>query len=343
MTSVAVENHLSDIIEAKGASRKHSLLNLRKILKRLGLRLRANRLVICPFTKLPTEVIQQIVSYLPVASQAALALTNKTLLSITGTWAWKQLANSYYYIERIDFLLLLERDDCARYWLCRDCAVLHHKEAHFRKCPAFENGLINWWETNLRWAHIYLIMQRHFYGKDFGLPIEVLSENRIFPEAAFRSGCRQIIKHRKIIGDEVLIKARLIIDASFYAEDYTFIRVYGHLSSRPIIVFGHHKEFRELILCRLKHLRSAQKFCASCTPILRRCKYCAIEYDFPIRSLLKELKLEIDVWANLGSGRDRNDPKWSILNNSGFPEDQPLKYELGSIRAKYELGMVFSD
>ena len=332
------ENNIHGEVKVKGAVRKRSSALFYQILKRCGLRQKAKPLATCcPFTKLPTEIIQQIASYLPLVSQAAVTLTKKSLLNAIGTWSWKELIIRHQ--ERINFLVLLERDNCGRYWLCRDCAVLHHKEVQLWNCPAYEDTFMHYSESHLNWAYIYLIMQQHYRGMDFGLPIDVLSQHHKFPKPAFDFFFCEMVHHGKIINDEIFIKVKLTIDISLCIEE-AYISICNHLSTERYFMMERCEEFQQLLSCRLHHLRLGQKFCAFCTPILRRCKWCAIEYDFPIRSSSKGRKLEIDVWANLGSGQDRSDPKWSLPNSLGFPEDTRLEYELGSIRAKYELGMM---
>ena len=337
-TSAMAELDSRGRIKAKGAGKWPLTASLHYILKAFGLRRKAEPSAIyCPFIRLPTEIIQHIVSFLPLASKAAVILTNKLVINTIGTCSWKTLASTNYNTERTEFLFLLERDNYARYWLCKECAVLHQKEAWFWRCLTFECGLVWGFEPSLKWVHMNLIMQRHFYGKEFGLPIEALSQHWKSPHKSIQ--CREIIRHGKIIDNELFIKLRLTIDASLCPEKVPIL-ICHHLSTKSCGTSRHPTEFQHLISCRLRHLRSLQKFCAFCTPILRRCKWCAIEYDLPISDGSKEPKLDIDVWANLGSGQDRNDPKWSLISSYGFPEDKPLKYELGSIRARYELGTI---
>ena len=337
--AIGEKSNLQRKTKVKGVVRKQPSALLYQMFKRCGLRQKANPLEsCCPFTKLPTEIIQEIVSYLPLVSQAAVALTNKSLLDAIGTWSWKGLTKCQN-MERTNLLVLLERDNCAKYWLCRDCVILHHKEVPLWDCPAYWDTFMNYSKSHLNWAYIYLVMQRHYHGKDFGLSIDVLSQHHKFPKPAFDFSFCEMVHHGKIINNEIFIKVKLTIDVSLNIEK-AYIRICDHLSTQNCYISNRYEEFQQLIKCRLHHLRLGQKFCAFCTPILRRCKWCAIEYDFPIRSSSKGRKLEIDVWANLGSGQDRSDPKWSLLDSLGFPEDTPVKYELGSIRAKYELGMM---
>lgn len=332
---MAEKNSLGKI-RAKGAVKKLSTSTLYHILEGFGLRRKAEPPAIyCLFLNLPIEIVRYIVSFLPLASQAAIILTNKSVFNTIGSYSWKILACTDHEAERNEFLSLLERENYARYWLCKGCAILHQKEGRLWRCLTSECGL--GWDIEIRliWAHVNLVMQRHFYGKEFGLPIEALSQHWKSP--CISSHCREIIRHGKIIDNEVYIKLRLTIDASLCPED-AVIMICHHLSTKSCGISRHSTEFQHLISCRLKHLQSVQKFCAFCAPILRRCKYCAIEYDIPPNDGSKEL--DIYVWANLGSGQDPNDPKWSIISSYGFPEDKSLKYELGSIRARYELGTI---
>ena len=290
-----------------------------------------------PFTKLPIEIIQRIVLYLPLQSQATLFLTNKFLLNAIGSLSWKELACDREKARRIDLLILLERDVGAKYWACRDCAILHSKAAVCWKCPASKSGLISL--CNLQWGHIYLVMQRHFRGNEFGLPIQVLSK-KSDPSGTYMDRYIPVKeRHGKIIDDEIFIKAKLTISASMDIR-LASISICHHLRSKFDCVWLGKTEFHQLISCRLTHLHSEQKSCAYCAPVLRRCKWCAIEYDLFTTKSRKGPRLEIDVWANFGSGQHRSDPKWSLPTSFNWlwVEQAPIKYELGTIRAKYELG-----
>ena len=335
---------LSRRIHAKRNRRKRSKVALDEVAKGLQLSQSAERLATFgPFTNLPIEIIQLILSYLSPTSQAAMTLTNKSLLQVIGTKSWTELASSSQRSEeRTNFLLLLEKDYyLPDHWLCRDCIVFHHKHVYPRRCPAHTviSSFCAGPCTGLRWADIHLVMQRHLYGERFGLPIKALSENESSGSSNYSWSFREYVSSGKIVDGEVLIKLQITLDARAHIES-TFFRICMHLRLPHTKTSLDDTEFQQAISCRLKHLRLQQNICAFCTPILRRCKWCAIEYELSITNSVGKLhdrRLQINVWANAGSGQHHSDPKWSILHYLPFHSDKRVEYELGSIRAKYEM------
>ena len=291
----------------------------------------------CLLLQLPMEILQLIICGLPWASQAAFALTSKSSFKATRTLPWKRLAPAHHNHQRYNFLSLLERDLCAVYWFCKECVILHHKSSDKSNCDAFFNRLFEVYFAEVTWAQVYLVMQRHLRGKDFGLPIEVLSKRYSYPllEFAPRSVLK-FVQHGKIVDGEVLIKACLTVGATPGKVKYD-ITICPHLDTPTREYSWVDKEFQKVLKCRLSHVKSQRKFCDSCVPLPRRCRWCAIEYTFSATNSWQGPTLHITVWANLGSGQDTNDPKWMMLSNFRSYRKEPLNYELGSIRSKYEL------
>ena len=297
----------------------------------------------CPFTNLPTEILQLICCNLPLQSRAALALTNKSLTHVVGNSAWKTLTNPNETENRMDFLTLLERDLCAEFWLCLPCGVLRPK-AHllsyrifFTRCMSHCNySLLNVPGVRLRWPHLHQIMQRHRRGGNFGIPVETLSRSHDISDYYKAGRVKELSLQGKVVEDELLMKASIIFYASTDPEE-SQLKICDHLRL-PYMLYlsGDEEDFSRIVPCRLSHLDSSQNFCADCVPRLRRCAYCAIEYDFAAVQATGQSQLYLEVWANLGKGENPHDPKWTNPRSGQLA--QPLHFELGSIRAKYLRG-----
>ena len=300
----------------------------------------------CPFVNLPAEILQQIYDYLPLQSRAALALANKSLSYVVGNLAWKTLTYPNETRNRMDFLASLERDTCAEIWLCPSCGVLRPKAPFLSKvwfytrCGSHCNySHFDYCSRRLEWGHVYLIMQRHRRGENFGIPVEALSERGHITEYYRAGRLKEISLQGKVVEDELFIKASIIFHASTNPEE-SWLNICDHLRLPRMRYLSEDdldkEEFSRILPCRLSHLGSPQRFCADCVPRLRRCAYCAIEYDFAAVQASGRPQLYLEVWANLGKGESPEDPKWTNPRNGQFA--QPLHFELGSIRAKYVRG-----
>ena len=147
---------------------------------------------------------------------------------------------------------------------------------------------------------------------------------------------REFSRQGKIIKDEVFVKLYILAEGSVNADSF-YLDICNHLRiSYPSTIHERDKEFFDVLKCRQNHLLSAQKFCASCFPCIRRCKFCAIEYDFKATLSSGQPQFLIEVWANLGYGQSPEDLKWKLPGAHGHQER--LNFEPGSIRTKYELG-----
>jgi len=73
---------------------------------------------------LPTELLQHIASFLPIASAASLALLNRPLRRALGDRYWLSLRDATRPSEKRDFLAILERD-LPGFVLCHCCNRFH--------------------------------------------------------------------------------------------------------------------------------------------------------------------------------------------------------------------------
>ena len=293
----------------------------------------------CPFLRLPWELLQLIALKLPLQYQASLALTSKALNHILGSSSWKLLEDKRRRTNRTEFLDLLERDLCAELWHCPFCSMFHRKAnvisgvCGHRRCDASLKRFFGGMDLSLSWSHLYLVKERHLRGGDFGLPIDTLSKDY---EISSGTICRFSMRG-KIVQDEVIVKA-CFVTKGFADEGKFSLFICCHLcalnlaSGEDVI----DKDFLNVLRCRQSHSWSSKKFCPYCAPRLRKCEYCAIEYDFKAFKSALRTWLHFEVWANLGSGQSILDSKWVLpIMNS---KELHSHFELGSIRSKYESG-----
>lgn len=310
----------------------------------------------CPFIKLPIDIIRYIVDFLPLSAQASLALTAKSLCYAVGNQSWKDLGQNHIrarhnwveYAERENFLWLLERDLAADLFYCPGCFLLHPKSAlrpirgdfHYVQCKALTTYVYNRRYLALSWAHVHLVMQRHFRGKDFGLPLDTLSTRYKTPwyKLANVRNVRSFEMQGRIVLNNLIVKRTYVIDV-FRDEALYHLKVCNHLriGTGQATTLLKDDEFMDRIRCRLSHLESSCKYCHFCHPQTRRCRWCAVEYDFHVKQSLYDTRLKIEAWVNFGSGEDLEDPIWT-----GERVHDPLveifDYQRGDVRKMYESG-----
>lgn len=306
----------------------------------------------CPFINLPTIIIQHVANYLPLSGQAALALTAKSLHNAIGRQSWKALGEYRRYrntdrktwVEapaRIDFLNLMERDWAADFYRCPDCVSLHSKitlpsesdRNHKSNCKSLWAYIFDCRYVNLPWSHIHLVMQRHFRGKPYGLPLDRLSREHNRPIQCYN--IRKFTLQGKIVGHELLVKGCFTIKFSSDISHFkicSHLRVGIHLLEKTIPADS---QFESVIRCRLSHCDASRKYCFTCPRCVRRCEWCGVEYDFQASNTNFGKRLEIQTWANLGSGQTTDDPKWTAAMTR-TRQVEALNRNLGSVKALYE-------
>ena len=179
-------------------------------------------------------------------------------------------------------------------------------------------------------------MQRHRRGGDYGIPVETVSKIHNIDKHCKAGEVKEFSLQGKVVEDGLLIKASIIFYASTDPKE-SRLNICDHLRlPRVLHLSQDQEEFSRILPCRLSHLGLSQQFCADCVPRLRRCAYCAIEYDFAAVHASGQAQLYLEVWANLGKGESPQDPKWTNPRSGQIA--QPLHFELGSIRAKYIRG-----
>ena len=303
----------------------------------------------CLLTNLPVFIIQYITGELPLSSQAVLALVSRSLHSAIGSVSWTKLSAKSLREEHLMFLKLLARDTYATHWLCESCSTLHCKIgglkmnyfALLRLCPYSESSVLARLGA-LYWAHVYLVMERHRYGGTYGLPIEALSQNfirKIIHPRTGREFSQNVTQEGKISNNELLVHTRLRTAISPPAKAF-WVEVCQHIRGPSEIDAILDEEYTRVLRCRMSHLGYLKNSCQDCPRRMRRCNWCAIEYDFSVKkTLFKEVKLDLSVWANLGTGRDPDDLKWRLPQTRLSKRScnvTPQNFECGSIRRRFE-------
>lgn len=283
---------------------------------------------------LPTEIIQYIANYLPLDSRAVLALTNRTLCFHVGTESWKELKIPSQKVLRMEFLELLERD-VPHLWLCRTCQNLHRKtikpqqDFHPRGLDRFCNGFYC-----LSFSQVHLALSRHKLGRPHGICLENLAcrGSRRISETTILQYIMKLCIARNHNGvDELLLNAKY--------------RFHGPKGWDPQSVIGDflnlcpHQRLRDaegavarLIKCKSKHFENGNGLnCTKCIG-LKQCSQCPSEYT---ASLAPDLSLRLEVWHNLGPGRNTSDLKWKAISSPIDKLEHRYFFWPGTVQASY--------
>lgn len=294
---------------------------------------------------LPTELLQQISCELPLVDLVAFTLTHKTILYVVGHEPWRLLARDAD--EKRSFLALLERD-LPDTWLCHCQVILRRKAGiqvnNFRdpRCQCEDDHIRYILQVYLTWPMINLVMKHHLLGEDHGLPVSTLSyaENHHASKRYRSCPSYQFTMQAKIVAGEVLVRTTYQLalpsrDAVHMFSPCAHLNFYtdcfrsssrldkGMLSTFPACGF---------------HMKTWGSPCSPSYIGLRRCQYCATEYDISDDPVEGRASIRIQVWQNLGSGHSPAEPKWACATQSSWKlhNKEPLKLGLGSIRTAYE-------
>lgn len=183
---------------------------------------------------MPANIVMEIAIRLPLADRLALSLSCTRLSKllyrtvIEGVRAQQQHDQGRQLLK--DFLSRLERDLGSKYYLCPECTRLHT----FRHLPGpgdrrnsdgplrnpcwakhgyFKNDFRYW----LTWQHGRLVMNRHLYGPEAGLPLTTLD----------------LVSHRDWLG-AAPSRAWKLTYAARIARDELVLRVTHELSAHSL-------------------------------------------------------------------------------------------------------------
>ncbi len=296
---------------------------------------------------LPIELLQQISRELPLVDLVAFTLAHKTIIDIVGRDPWRLLAKDPS--ETRSFLALLGRDPPIR-WVCH-CQLLLRRKGDLRvkgsrnpRCQCEVDRISYVLQVHVTWPMINLVMKQHLLGEGHGLPVSALSyAESHYASKRNRSSCDyQFTMQAKIVAGEVLVRTTYQF-ARPSGDDIHLFTPCAHLNfyadcfrSPTILAHG-----TLLPACGLIHKKTWGSQCSASYVDMRRCIYCATEYDISVDPEESGANIRIQVWQNLGSGYSPAEPKWAYatqLSHQPVEPDnkEPLEFELGSIRAAYE-------
>lgn len=298
---------------------------------------------------LPPELIYMISAHLDDLSAVSLALTCRTLCVLCFP---KDL--HLHNKEKAELLLWLERK-VANVYFCEHCTKLHCWNKRWAK--PFEQ----WWGTSLpceqrsdhrllnvsgvcwiSYHYARLVMNRHFYGLDHGLPLHKIE-----------SSCRDGFREYKNSGRESL-KARIIDDRllllttwTMTGRDARLLRAYidslGIRLCRHMAIHANNHIPKQLP--ELDIQRAIPGYFAPCSASLGSCPVCLTDYDIDIHWNQKKKRFFILTYCyrDLGQCRSPSDWSWRSMTSlraqgitrKELSQDYWLDYGLGVVRDRW--------
>ena len=286
--------------------------------------------------KLPQELRDMVISSLPPASRACLALSCKRMKEIVAPKFYVSVGPYGDQADRHDFLELLERDYP---WSlhCHECNALHTmpenkgpKNIDYEddiesimslQCRAYGQCVRLCPSYQLHFQQYYLLMKQ--IRKGWGWMNRYLLDAFTLKEdlPGYRlPGIRHSVTPRIIQGELILLVEYSLQKrpTSIFYDNLQRIRICPHLNGTRVDA-ATFKPYRYRYHDQLsKYLTLGASLYSSAYPYedLHRCQHCYTEYV--IISSNKELLLK--VWLDLGSGK-RRDLKWEYYAD---PDDNPV-------------------
>ena len=300
---------------------------------------------------LPPELILLISDSLPAASTACLALCSHRFSRILGSSAWTSLQLQHQG-HRMSFFYLLERD-LPEYFACRRCKRLHQNNkvqwpmsgkrlqdvpcvGVFRLFGPPRTTMFRPSRTTMyliNYAHVQLVMKRHYYGPSHGLSIKCFLHTEL-KEYDARGTVELFSVDARIVSNELLMRSQQWILVSQHRSGEFVTRTLLH-SICTHIRTGIWRDDRLLnvIRPRLNQLKAQGR----CYTETEQCTKCHM--DFVLDALDfgdGGVALFVTRWVNLGAGLDMADPKWIHHHWKVRRGDMHYRHHLGSIQAGFE-------
>lgn len=323
----------------------------------------------CPsrLEQLPPELKLKICEYLSPASLTALFTTCKSLRAVLIHNNMIGKLPNLDQEQRVEFLSLLERDLGNRFYVCTVCAKLHRFEPWWGprevgheprglNCPLLDD---KWrlWPYCLGWYHVRLVMNRHLYGPEYGVPLQNLEAARNYP-----SNYRFYWGRRSDVGWHQEWSARIVNDELFLRAKHTIHDHHEH-RLRHIIdteFYGvcRHKTLNAPLLSPLAPphwfnrvpIDPAAPLFVECEESLGSCIQCLTDFTIKVRLRKpgdadhntqidgRDWEITIIAYHQLGSGRSHLDWKWTSFSASNFRPSSPY----GWLLEDHPPGMVMS-
>lgn len=272
--------------------------------------------------RLPNELLLMVLEYMPPAAIACFALTCKRFYSLAIPLASGRFHPVFDRSNRIELLLLLEKDDTARFY-CHYCIQLHVFDKNWnpkttvswQRRPCYNRSVFliggSIRGPNLQLSHhdVRLIMNRHLHGPTHGLPLEALAVSYRNSKSFWgEPGWRETWTPR-IIQDELYLRGKFTV--SYPSHDYAreqvdFPRKFCKHVYYPYSKFpGHTNPSKTLVGLDKKEIYS---YCGSCT-------YCLMDWEMAIEWEPRDdgCTVTTTIYYQLGSCRSPLEWKWNYF------------------------------
>ncbi|KAF8861870.1 hypothetical protein BDZ45DRAFT_671452 [Acephala macrosclerotiorum] len=310
-----------------------------------------------PFSKLPSELLLQIVDHLPPESKVMFAICcrphyfmfRKSILQTLweldshgashpegfesiGTFPWRDFEG------REKILFLLEKD-LPDHIVCTDCGKLHVMATASRHLPSTRssmpyNSWLPCWKKDED-QEVTQVISSEFSSTVFLMIMKAYRQHRIHLAMGLLSLISSPVEHlnrgqytRQIDGDFGIIKRSL-----FFRERRRFIDCDSWFD------FGY--DPNELIFCPHHVYPTKGSIEAQSRRGILSCTSCHTDFQIDRKRYFDRLGVEalfVTRWLDLGEGRLRSDPKW-IEHFVGDPDEPtriPSKRKKGSVCKSFE-------
>lgn len=191
--------------------------------------------------------------------------------------------------------------------------------------------------------HMRLVMNRHFYGPEHGLPLQALSERQNYQTHEYEVEC-SISQHARIFGDELLVLT--VISMTQLRGDLVLLR--SHVESFGGSVCQHLTISQRSPVCipiqfpELAKKGNASGSFPACGPMYGSCTSCLTYYSINItwQGLEKGYSIEVLVYRGLGDCRTPESWYWRTMARWDPSEKSRSAYSPhnppGSIRDRWD-------
>lgn len=293
---------------------------------------------------LPVEILQHIAGFLPCDSAACFILTQKFLSLAIGHQSWLKLRSDQYKIERLKFLITMQRD-FKKLAFCFQCKTLHAVErkplsytqwqhSEERRCSEADGVVELMPNFILRWQHAHMVMK---FDK------MISSANNDWLDALSRTLFRRNIPfahcYARIANEKLLTKLEYRI---LLRDGEDLDKVLSHYPE----ICPHWRRVEEdnltpLLRCLWSH-GTSQPSCGKCSGMIQ-CRWCATEFTIALVNSNWSpggRAFYITAWKNFGPCQTPFDMRWrthNVFMTVAFPPPKVrMIFEPNSIRNTFE-------
>ncbi|KAH6679780.1 hypothetical protein B0J14DRAFT_581571 [Halenospora varia] len=289
--------------------------------------------------KLPSEILQLIVRFLPTSSAAVFVLSSKRLLRSLGTEIFTELNKGKWQTDSLDiivpnllpiqqerhnFFLLLDRD-VKHLIFCHHCQIIHHPDAW---CPATYRSNTIAGTFTLVFPKVFWAMKCYRLGHPTGPALARLSPTIV---TYTESWTHQLCHRPRIVSGTFYLRTQhwILLPKPVYPTTFC----YWWLCVHEGVCTDSPSKLRDLLICRLSHY-SSDVPCPMCYG-LKQCERCLTEYQIDTKRLQGSgIAIVISVWQRFGACTSPFDVDWWCHFIHHPPK--PPRFLPDSIRTAYE-------